>query len=282
MRRIGRMTLRLVASLAIALSVSGCFLQALLGHVRGGDGEKLIVSLQGSAVTATCVNNVVDGSLFFECTYVIDDGGPGLEITSSSRLISEFGLLGVFIDPLVVQVPAAASGFSGTFSGPPGGNLVITPGLGSVPVDSSTDLVAEAGTQLVVVDFPDPPPPPGPYGFLLDFEMPPGSGAVPFKAIFTGKVEAGGEVFYPPMFPCVSDFSQIPNFTIPLSDVLVSLDLSAAAGLTGCNGTAYRFGSGMPAPTLTGWWLLALVLSLGAGALIVLGRRGRSSAPASE
>ncbi len=279
MRRVARITLRLVALVTIGFGVSGCFIQALLGHVRGGDGEELIVSLQGSAVTATCVNNEVDGVVFLECTYVIDDGGPGLEITSSSRLISEFGLLGVFIDPLVVQVPAAASGFSGTFSGGVMGNLVITPGLGSVPVDSNTDLVAEAGTQLVVVDFPDPPPAPGAYGFLLDFVMPPGGGAVPFKAIFTGKVEAGGQVYYPPMLPCAADFSQVPTITIPVSDVLVSLDLPPVAG---CDGTVYRFGSAVATPTLSGWWMLALVLCLGAGALARLGRGGRSSAPALE
>jgi hypothetical protein len=276
MRGVARITLRLLPALAIGLSVSGCFLQALLGHVRGGDGEELIVSLQGSAVTARCVNNEVDGNNFLECTYLIDDGGPGFEFTSSAELISEFGLLGVFIDPLVVQVPAAASGFSGSFSGAVMGNLVITPGLASVPVDSNTNLVAEAGTQLVVLDFPDPPPPPGAYGFLLDFVMPPGSGAVSFKAIFTGKVQVGADVFYPPMLPCVSDFSQVPSITIPVSSLLVPLNIPTVAG---CNGAVYQFGAAAPAPTLNGWWLLALVLCLGAGALAQFGRRGRSSAP---
>ena len=64
-------------------------------------------------------------------------------------------------DPLIVQVPATMSNFAGSIAtGPPGvapgTPLAITAGLTSVPIDATTNLVAEPGMQLVIIDFQAP------------------------------------------------------------------------------------------------------------------------------
>lgn len=262
MRRINSVLLKLITLCVLVATTTGCFLNALLGQSFEDSG-----SLQGSASISECS---MSGSTV-ECTNNID----GQESSSNFELQGDFNIIEAIFDPVVVQFPQGASNFSGTFSGATSGNLSIQAGLSSVPVDLNTSLVAESGTQLVVLDFPTPPPPiPGAYGFIVNFDLPSGTGAIDVKALFTGKVESGGQMFYPPIFPCVTDIAALPSITIPLSNNLQLLDLSAAATVQGCNGTVYSYSTTTPPPvpgqptsipTLSTWGLLLFTLLLGCG-----------------
>jgi len=63
------------------------------------------------------------------------------------------------VDPLVMQFPADAHNFSGTYDDgiDASGQLIIQSGLTTVPVAPGVFLRAEPGHQLVVIDFPDDP-----------------------------------------------------------------------------------------------------------------------------
>ena len=158
MRTLGRGA-RLALVCGIWMLTSGCFLNALFSSVvvsTIGEGSHTAVSLQASATVRAC--SVLTATETFQCTvaYVID----GEDIGSDALLASPFAFLAFLIDPLILQVPAAASNFSGTFGGSSiTGSLSITEVPGALPADISTAITPEPGTKLVIVDFPNPPPP---------------------------------------------------------------------------------------------------------------------------
>ncbi len=241
-----------VVLLAASLQ-AGCFLMAVSGVFAARDGS-LVIKVRTGVTTATCVDDGND----LQCYYTIRDAdGFPVAHTSSATLISEFGVLGVLVDPLVLQIPEdlrvnAASYDIGDGLLPL--EILVT---GSVPVDAETILLAEPGQKLVIFELPDsvgPLLPPGdpanglPAAMQVEFERTRSPGALfdplEIKAMFTLPYRVGETDYYLPMLPCVTDFAQVPPILVdpaaPNQDLLGAA-FAAAMASQGCTGQLYDF-----------------------------------------
>jgi hypothetical protein len=188
---------------------------------------------------------------------------PGGATQSFQFLIKLLGYAAplTLYDPLIVQVPASMSNFAGSIAvGPPGiapnTPISIISGLTSVPIDASTNLVAEPGMQLVILDFQAPNN--APFGtYTLKFQFSGTTNSI--KVVFAAKIKAGNlQDYYVPIYPCVTDFASVLPISLPLTNLagLIPIVLSAQ----GCNGKSYDFGNLGPAAVdlnqhgLTGSW----------------------------
>jgi hypothetical protein len=267
MRILGRGA-RLALVCGIWMLTSGCLINALFSSVAVtslgaglaeglGDGVRTTVSLQASASVRRCAD--LPGMLQtfpVHCTYVIDDE----TIDSDANLVAVLGILGFIIDPLILQVPAAAGNFSGTFSGGSMGNLSITEVPGTLPADISSAIAPEPGTRLVIVDFPNPPPllDNQSFGFSLNFQLPGDATPVRLKALFAGRVESNGQTFFVPLLPCETNFANIPTITLPEGSTFQNVNLPLT-GVHGCAGTVFNLSAAAQAvPTMSTWGLLLL------------------------
>lgn len=271
--------LTLVLILFIGIFASGCILSILQGKaVDFGDG--IGIFFFGSSFVNRCNEQPEDNNFFgsfFQCIYSID-GQEGFSIFG----IEGFPLFLVFIlDPIIVQVPAEATNFTGVFVGPgTEGFLDIQAGFTTLPVDINNNMTAEPGMQLVILDFPDPQPGlPATFGFTFGYNLPPGAGPFEIKVMSAGKVPTEEGTFYPPIYPCENDFANIPAVTIPESLNFQNIDLSAYVMLPGCNGLVYDY-TGLtpivslrPIPTLSQWGLIAMAGVLGIIGLLAILRR---------
>jgi hypothetical protein len=141
---------------AVALTTSGCFLKAVLGGIVVESSEEfdvLVANIFGQTIAAVCEGAPFGGGV--ECFYGIE-GVEGSTI-SSAELIAEFGLLGLFVDPLILQLPSGVTNISGTIDNPadanPAAPLAITTAT-SFLSQPGTQIVAEPGHVFVIVDFP--------------------------------------------------------------------------------------------------------------------------------
>ena len=222
-----RVTLPLLVTV-LAIVSPGCFLQTISGVTAALDGS-LITTVETDSTLATCVQGGFE-SQNVECTYrFIDENGFLVGVTSSAELISEFGILGVVIDPLILQVPLSATDATGTYDDGNGtsGDLVIQSGFKSIPADTFRHLFAEPGTQFIIAELPDGVPFEGvQFNFSVSFATPPGSGPVNIKPILGIKYEAGQNVFYAPFLPCETEMANVPAFTIPEGTTLQPITIS--------------------------------------------------------
>jgi hypothetical protein len=207
----------------LTLLLSACFLRSLAGNVSGEEGD-FTAHVGATALTANCnVSSLPGHEGEVTCFYVIE-WDPSFELESTVILVSEFGLFGVLVDPLILQVPETASNFQAIFqSGPTPREAVITV-TDSFNVQPGTAITAEPGQQFVILEFPDDVPPTLPDGdprngvefdFELDFDVPT-LDPVDVKGMFAGRIEVNGQTFYVPLYPCVTDFSAIPAIEIPV------------------------------------------------------------------
>ncbi len=231
--------LALATILALGLSSSGCFLQTISGATFQV-GDDLITTVETDSILATCVQGGSTGGNV-ECTYFFfDENGVPVDVTSSADLISEFGILGVVIDPLILQIPDDATNITGTYDDGAGtsGNLVIQSGFRSIPIDASRTLFAESRRQFVIAELPAGVPVDGDrYIMSLSFARPVGTGSVEVKPLLALKFEAGSQVFYPPFLPCVTDMADIAPVSIPQASTLQPITPSEIP--QGCNGEQY-------------------------------------------
>lgn len=251
-------TARIVPALGlVALLTGGCFLDDALSVFVDEEG---VVSISYNTETDACTEV---SPFSFTCSFsaIASD----VQVLSAEELL----FLLILIDPMVVQFPDDVGGFSGSFLHGSGasGPLVITPGLASVPVDDDDTLVAEPGTQLVILELPPGAPTTGVFSFNLQFTPPPGTTEVVTKPLFTGRVElTDGSVFYAPLFPCLTDLSQVPTFTIPIPAPGGTATIPTPDPDLACAGEVYQYagaGGGLqeiPALGLAG--LLAMTLLL--------------------
>jgi hypothetical protein len=261
MRTLGRGA-RLALVCGIWMLTSGCLVNALFSFVAVtsfGEGAHTDVSVQASANVRVCADlAVMPQTLAVHCTYVINEE----TIESDANLASVLGILGFIIDPLILQVPTAATNFRGTFGGTSTtGNLSITEVPGALPADISTAITPEPGTKLVIVDFPNPPPPLDnqSFGFTLNFQLPGDATPVRLKALFAGRVESNGQTFFVPLLPCETSFASIPTITLPQSSTFQNVSLPLT-GVQGCAGRLYTLSAAVAqaVPTMSTWVLLLL------------------------
>jgi hypothetical protein len=252
-----------IALCVVALASSGCFLRALLGGIvvesLTEDIDLVIASLSANATASVCRTSPFTGAL--ECTYVLSDPEGFLATTTStSQLIAEFGLFGAIIDPLILQVPTGLNGVSnvsGTVDdlgdAAPAIPLVITTAT-SFFAQPGTEIVAEPGHVFLIVDFPQSiagtlTTTGTNFAFTLNFQLaaPTGqfSNGLPVKPMLAGKVQAGGQTFYPPMLPCTTSFAGVPTVTLPPGQANLFSRILTAFGQQslGCNGAVYDFTS---------------------------------------
>jgi hypothetical protein len=261
MRTLGRAA-RVALLCCVGLSTSGCFLNALLSTVVvttiGEEVQTTIATIQASATVRLCsdLTGTFGSSVPVECSYFIN----GQPIGSEFQLASQFGIFGVILDPLIMQVPAAAGNFSGTFGGTGvTGSLSITEVTGGLPADVNSTILPQPGTKLVVVDFPSPPPSPNQsFGFTLSFRLPGNAAPIPVKAMFAGRVQSNGQTFFVPLLPCETNFANIPTITLPASSTFQNVSLPLT-GVLGCAGRVFRLSAEAAAiPTLSTWVFLVL------------------------
>jgi hypothetical protein len=221
------------------LITSGCFLKFTIAtrtvETLAEEINLIIDGLFADATLGVCRTN---GFGVTNCTYVVD----GMEIGTSARFLAEFGLFGVVVDPLVLEVPAGAA-VAGTFTGGGmSGDLVVYPAMSYVPIDDFQTLTPAPGKQLVIVDLPANAPVDGvDYSFALSLRRlsAPTTAPTEIKALLTGRVRFAGKTFYPPMFPCVSSFAAAP--VIRLANSSTPQPVTFLGSASPCAEQVYRY-----------------------------------------
>lgn len=248
MGRIKRGMAFLLVAGATAL-LSGCFLQVLSGVALRDDDSTLVIIVDGNSILAACSPGGFPGGAL-ECRYTfLDEDGFPVDSVTTVTLISEFGFLGVVIDPLIVQIPEQATEISATYDDGLGqsGPLDVRSGFKSIPVDASRHLFAEHRQQFVIADFP-----PGvdfdgvEFDFSLSFRLP-ANAAVPVqvKPLFALKVTNTENPpfaleYYSPLLPCTTDMTQIPAVAIQEGTTPQPIDVTAGLP-AGCDNEFYFY-----------------------------------------
>ena len=252
-----RALLQILLSLGLGLFLTGCMLRAMFGNVvvtedLSEDINLIIDSVLAEATVAACFQaSAPPFGPTSTCTYIID----GEIVTSTVSLLSEFGLAGVLIDPVIAQIPAGVHTLTATYdvgSGPQ--PLTPTP-VTSFKVTHNLSVTAEPGHQFVILELPasvEALVPTGvptdglPISYTLDYAQSlPLHEPVPpqtIKLMLTGRVTLNGHKYYVPLLPCVTEFAQVPALTLPESVTPQSL-MPALGALTPqpCQGQVYFF-----------------------------------------
>lgn len=256
MSRLPKQLLVLTLLVVVAMSTTGCFLRSMLGHhfvtTLGEDIELNIAAFSANVTTGVCLQDDFHTGGLVQCTYYFASEELFPEVTSTAQLIADFGLFGVLVDPLILQVPADAGNFVATFyDGVSTRPLELTV-ADSFPVTPAVTVWAEPGQQFVILELPadvvaslpEGDPRLGPqFDFYLEFELADGD-PLHVKGMYTGKVEGNGQTFYIPLLPCTTSFADLPALIVPQSDTPEPLlDQIIAyilqAGDPGCDGQVY-------------------------------------------
>jgi hypothetical protein len=229
-----------ILMVALAAMLNGCLFPTTLEVVTLGD---VVFISAGGIVNDTCIGS--EGGTF-ECTFF----GDGSSISTGTLSLPALLFRLLLLDPLVLQLPAGATSFAGSFlhDNTTSGMLDITAGLTSLPIDADRTLMAEPGMQFVVIGLPAGAPLAGSFAFNLNFRVPPGTTSLQVKPIITGLVQltAMGPTFYPPLLPCPLDMASAPALTVPLPGTVT---LPPLTGL-GCQGVTYNYVQGVAPSTL--------------------------------
>lgn len=263
MRRFFRTGVRILLIGITASLLSGCVLRSLWGNVIAVEDisdhvDEIITAVFTNATVAVC-RSEPEG--LFSCRYFVD----GQQVTSTVYLLSEYGLAGVLIDPLILQVPADVTDITATYDDGSGSKPLVGRYVESFKVTPDTTVTAETGQTFLILELPPSAtaslpsgdPQNGPqYDLSLQFKrVKPISAPVEpimVKMMLTGKVVINEHVFYVPILPCVTDFADIPALEIPQSDNPVDLvsavgNLIATGSSVTCNHKGYFFNN-VPSP----------------------------------
>jgi len=260
MEHVVRYAVSSAAAAAFALIVGGCASmadQAIV--VTGKSASRPHVTMDATIAVKACDSATVPPGIDIE-TCQFSDAMTGQTRTSTVNLAGlgpsdEMDAIPV----IIIQVPADASNFLGTFDNGSGrfGNLVFTAGLSQVVIDVNTTLVAETGMQLVIAEMPatlaiamataQPKAVPGNYFMVFSYD----ASSTRIKAVSAGKLVTGGRTFYPVLIPCVASMSGVPEIPIPQSPNATPIAVGTIqAAYTPCTGKAYNYAGAAPA-TLT-------------------------------
>lgn len=248
----------------LATLLTACALRSLFGNVIivediGEEVNEIITTVFSDSTAAVCLDTDYG---FYECTYIID----GEIITSTLYLLSEFGITGVLIDPVILQVPADVVEITATYDLGDGADFLSVATSESFYVTPNMTVTAEPSSQFLILELPahvaNELPPGDPQAGLMitytlgfkqvqpiDIPIEP----VSVKVLLTGKVVVNGHNYYVPILPCVADFAGIPAIEIPQSNIPVNLeatvgDLIRQGGNLACDHQAYFFDNVPPPP----------------------------------
>lgn len=243
-----------VAVVAVASVVlSGCFLRSIVGFVNG-DGQ---VRISANIEATRCQEALTLGG--FRCTITyFDDSGREVAVDSEVRL-TDFGLIGVFIDPLVLQVPDDATNVVATYNNAGADEPAVVTETTSFNVTPSITVDAEPGTRFLIVELPDSvlatlSDVPMDFNFSLGFDVN-GPSALSVKAMLTGRVDYENSTYYVPLYPCVTDFAQVPSVVIPSGSTFQDIrtqviDILGNQPDLGCDDVTYGPSTTVPSTTL--------------------------------
>jgi hypothetical protein len=291
MRKLSRFIALVVLIVAASLILSGCLLRQMFAFVGPTpDGAGLTITVHTEANVATCWRVLDDDGnrVGYDCTYWLIDENGFLFVVSTAELISEHGLVGVVVDPLILQVPegvhlddvtATFRDFEDDFDpavGPEPQPFDVTI-VEAFAADASTTVTAEPGHVFLIIELPDDildtipegGPPPGPdtipivphtrFDFALRIVFD-GEEPVEIKPMATLKFDVDDATFYVPMAPCVTDFSEVPGIVfasgppMSLRETIAELIDELTAGTPEgeqthvCQGTVYDLDGDGPPP----------------------------------
>ncbi len=179
--------------------------------------------------------------------------------------MSELGLAGVLVAPVIAQVPYDVTTITATYNlGQGSGEQPLSVAwVSRFKVTPQISVTAEAGQKFIMLELPsnveamlptDVPTNGLPISYTLQYvhtELP---GPVPpqtVKLMLAGRVTFFGQKYYLPLLPCVTDFALVPALTLPQSPTPLDLqpafgDLLAAAPGAACEDQVYFFGNVPP------------------------------------
>ena len=213
----------------LPLMMTGCILRNTGGFVFTDDLATFIRLQFDDVSVAYCREvNLPDGGKTVECEYSIETEDGFADRTSTTELISQFGVLGILIDPVIMQVPEDSTIQTATVDDGNGPQPLRMTETTVFNVQSGVQSVAEPGHKFWIIELPEAieadlvaSQDPLELDYLFEFFGPPAvNNMVPVKAIYAGRVEVGGETFYPPLYPCTADFTQVPEIRIPVAPSL--------------------------------------------------------------
>ena len=236
----------LLVCCTILLSLGGCFLRSIVGYVT----EDGAATLSGNVEVKFCdFDTVVED--FYGCSYTITGlSGSPIEITSTFELVTAFGLFGVIIDPMIIQLPADATITSATYNNAGADEPLVQTITDEFAVTPTRSISAEPGTRFAILELPDAvaaaiDPAGEEFNFSLQFDVPPGPPPV-IKFMLTGLVELMGTRYYIPVCPCKQDFAEIPEVVLPVGSSFEDLrfalnDVITQASSLACDQVSYDF-----------------------------------------
>lgn len=209
----------------LPLMMTGCILRNTGGFAFVNDLGTFIQMRIDDVSVALCREvNLPDGVKTVECEYSIETEDGSSDRTSTTELISKFGVLGILIDPVIMQVHEDSAIQTATVddgNGPQPLRIIETT---TFDVQSGVQSIAEPGQKFWIIELPEAieadlvaSPDPIELDFVFEFLGPPvANNMVPVKVIYAGRVEVGADTFYPPLYPCTADFTQVPEIQIPV------------------------------------------------------------------
>lgn len=221
----------LVVLVVTSFGISGC----LFGNSLSVSFFAGIVSFSvGDVEIGTCFEDETDPG--YQCL------NNGIFSTFEFLAPNDFLLRLFLLDPIVVQVPAGADTFVGSYShtqSNTNGALAITTAT-SLKIDANRTLTAEPGTQFVLIALPDGAPTSGTFSFNFNFHPPAGATSIDIKPILTGYVQTtDGAEYYPPIMPCVHAMADATALTVPLPVPGDTLTLPTLTADLGCQDEVY-------------------------------------------
>jgi len=264
MKILNRPLLRILLVFVFSFLLGACALRDLFGNVIivediKNEVNEIITTVFSDSTAAVCLDTDYG---YYECTYILD----GEILTSTLYLISEYGITGVLIDPVILQVPADVNQISATYDDGGGPQPLVKTITTSFYVTPSMTISAETDHKFLILELPasvtDNLPEGHPntapeFSYALTFTRTQPISApidpVSVKIMLAGKVVINEHTYYVPLLPCVNDFASIPSLEIPQSDTSVDLqpaigDLIALGGNVVCENHAYYFDNVPPPP----------------------------------
>jgi hypothetical protein len=173
-------------------------------------------------------------------------------------LVSEFGILGVFVDPLILEVPDDVISITATYDNGGGPQPLPVYQAGSFQVHPGLSITAQVGTTFLFLDLPSNVDHDADMSFSLSYHrlLPQGPTApATIKPMLGGLVIAQHQRYYIPLLPCVTDFADVPAITLPLSDTPQDLEMTLGDLIRSheagpCDHVVHDFSGALPPPGL--------------------------------